>query len=356
MKTTRNDALSLRIFLSRKGFTSVMSAPQVLSSLRHRAASLPGKKFILLPEFVDPRVLSAARKAADLGLAKIGIPGNKDAIFRHADAMRLDLSCATIIDTGDLEILDFTSAKLVERRKGKESLSMADAKARVLANNIDFANLLISCDLADGVVSGSVAPTASVVRSAIQCVGLGKSNRTASSFFVMAKGDKWKILADCGFIMEPSSEQLACIANTTANSTRALLGVEPVVAMLSFSTRGSASHANVDKVRTAVEIAKKDYPGLIIDGEMQADAALVPEICESKAPGSPVNGAANVLVFPDLQAGNIAYKLLERLGGWTALGPLLQGFAKPTNDLSRGCTDEDIVNSVAITALQANRS
>ena len=329
-----------------------MAAPQVLSSLRHRAACLNAKRFILLPEFSDLRVLSAARKATDLSLAKIGIPGDRDVILKHAAAFGVDLSGVTILDSANAETLDLAAAKLVERRKRKESLSMAEARSRVLGNNIDFANLLISSDLADGVVSGSIATTAAVVRSAIQCVGLGEKSKTASSFFIMAKDDKWKVLADCGFIMEPSSEQLACIASTTARSTRALLGVEPVVAMLSFSTKGSASHPNVDKVRKALEICKADYPELIIDGEMQADAALVPEICESKAPGSPVKGSANVLVFPDLQSGNIGYKLLERLGGWTALGPLLQGFAKPANDLSRGCSVEDIIHSIAITALQ----
>ena len=330
-----------------------MPIPLIVRNLRHRAASSKIKRTILLPEYTDPRVILAARKIVDLGIAKIGIPGDRERILQHAEAVNVSLAGITIMDSKDPEIVDLAAAKLVERRAGKEVLSMDDARKRVLSSHLDFANLIASADGADGVVSGSLATTASVARSAIQCVGLGPSNKTASSFFVMAKEDKWKILADCGFNIEPSVEQLSCIAGTTARSTRALLGVEPIVAMLSFSTKGSAKHANVDKVREATELVMHKHPELVIDGELQADAALVPEISATKSPGSPVKGQANVLIFPDLQAGNIAYKLLERLGGWQAVGPMFQGFAKPTNDLSRGCSDEDIVSAVAITALQA---
>ena len=331
-----------------------MPLPLVLRNLRNRAAQNPVPRLILLPEFADPRVLSAARKIIDTNVAKVGLSGDKMKILARADELKIDLRGVTILDTHNSDIVDVAAARLIHRRKGKESLSMSEARSRVLANHLDFANLLVSADVADGVVAGSLATTAAVARSAIQCVGLGPTTKTASSFFVMAKEDKWKILADCGFIVDPTVEQLSCIAGTTARSTRALLGVDPIVAMLSFSTRGSASHPHVDKVRQAMELARLKNPGLIIDGEMQADAALDPEVCESKAPGSVVGGKANVLIFPDLQSGNIAYKLLQRLGGYEAIGPILQGFARPTNDLSRGCSDEDIVNAVAVAALQAN--
>lgn len=331
-----------------------MQLPLVVKSLRHRAAAGSVSRYILLPEYSDIRVLSAARTITDLNIAKVGFTGDRDKILRTAQSFKIDISGTSILSSSDQNIVEIASRRLMERLAGKEDLSMEQARARVMASDLDFANLLVSADVADGVVSGSIATTAAVARSAIHCVGLGKSSETASSFFVMAKDDKWKILADCGFVVDPTVEQLACIAGTTGRSTKALLGVEPIVAMLSFSTKGSAKHANVDKVRQAAELAKARYPDIIIDGELQGDAALVPDIYRTKASGSPVKGMANVLVFPDLQAGNIAYKLLERMGGWQALGPVFQGFSKPTNDLSRGCSDEDIVNAVAITALQAS--
>jgi phosphate acetyltransferase len=326
---------------------------KVMEEIKVRASVL--NKHIVLPEGEDSRVVKAAADAVKQGIAKITLLGDEEEIKRlNPD---VNLSNVRIINPKKSEKLGEYAKLLYELRKSK---GMTEEQALLTASdNTYFGVLMLKAGEVDGLVSGACHSTANTLRPGLQIIKTGKGVPLVSSYFLMVAPENCQycedglfIYSDCGLKENPSSEELSDIAIASAKSAKVIGQVEPRIAMLSFSTKGSAKHADIDKVTTALARVKEKAPELNIDGELQLDAAIVPKVAALKAPNSKVAGHANVLIFPDLDAGNIGYKLTERLGGFQAVGPLCQGFAKPINDLSRGCNSDDVVAAVAITALQ----
>ena len=320
-----------------------------------KAKAKANVKHIVLPEGEEIRNIQAAAMIVEQGLAKLTLLGNPDKVKEVA--VGVNLEGVAIIDPATSEKSAEYANMLFEIRKAKGMTE--EQAANLVKDPMYYGVMMVKAGDADGLVSGAIHSTGDMLRPALQIIKSKPGIKTVSSCFLMecpnkAYGDDGvMIFADCAVNIDPDAEQLANIALGAADSARALAGIEPRVAMLSFSTKGSAKHDNVTKVQEATRIAKEMAPDLMLDGELQLDAAIVEKVGQLKAPGSKVAGHANTLVFPDLGAGNIGYKLVQRLAGAEAYGPILQGIAKPCNDLSRGCSAEDIVATVAITACQA---
>lgn len=325
-----------------------------IEKIKQRAKS--NKKTIVLPETADMRTLNAAHKILSENIADIILVGDKDTIIKKAEG--LDLSKAKFVDPHNCDRFNDYVSVLIEARKSK-GITAEEAKELLLNNVLYFGCVMVKAGDADGMVAGAVNSSANVLRAALQVLKTAPNTKLVSAFFLVVVpncdmgANGTFVFSDAGLNQSPNPDELAAIAESSAKSFELLVEEEPIVAMLSHSTKGSAKHPEVDKVIEATKIVNMECPGLKCDGELQSDAAIVPEVAASKAPNSTVAGHANVLVFPDLDAGNIGYKLVQRLAKADAYGPITQGISKPVNDLSRGCSSDDIVGVVAITAVQA---
>ncbi len=309
------------------------------------------KKTIVLPESHDERVLKAAEILNKKNIVSVITIGNEEKVRSDAAKLKVDLSGVRIIDPEKSDKhSDFSNIYFNLRKK--KGITIEEAR-EAMKRDLFFGAMMVKEGMVDGSVAGSTASTADVLRAGIQCVGMSEGISIVSSFFLMVFPEKTYSFADCAVVPDPEAAQLADIAISTSDNHKKLTGDEPYIAMLSFSTKGSAKHEKIDKVLEATEIIKKKRPDLKIDGELQFDAAVIDNVGRKKAPGSEVAGRANVLVFPDLNSGNIGYKIAQRWGKAEAVGPMVQGLKKPFFDLSRGCSVDDIVNTASIAALMS---